>query len=329
MASDSTSSKKSVEVHYYGESVCERVVGCRKKAYYLSKGKAACGIHSKSDGGRKQLPENPNKAKNDAARLDEQYQLATAAVDDSRERGRISLRRLGMMKPIPIVDGYFTVLPNNKAKAKGSVVWAMNELSPMRLGPVLHTQPNVIPAKNIENFHQFNKCFKGEIDEQTGAPLPIWYKRRDTGYADPVPHRHKLGDTKAEHMKKAGIAPGGNANKCEFSVYVSPDGTEHHFQYVPSRVFYCTYYDRLSRQTASMEILHDTLYNKKQSIVIAGYDARWEDDENITAETIEAWYADPSYPFGHEQVLHAILFHWNTPEELPWRKAAAQLGFEI
>jgi hypothetical protein len=328
MASGNTSAQVA-RVHYYGESTCEKVIGCRKKAYYTSSGKPACGIHSKVDAKRKGLPKNPDKAKNELLQLEQAYQLALSSADLNRERGKMSLRRLGMMKPVPMVDGFFTVLPNNKALPKGRVIWAMNELSPMQLGPVKHTQPGINPAMNIENFHQFNKVFQSEINPATGNPHEAWYTRRDKGYADSVPHRHKLGPTKEAHMKAAGIAPGGNANACAYSIYIAPDGTEYHFDYVSSRVFYCTYYDRLARQTESLHKLMKTVYIKKQNIVIAGYDARWEDDEDITAEKIDAWYKDPTKPFGHEMVLHAILFHWYTPEELPWRKAAAELDFEI
>ena len=227
-----------------------------------------------------------------------------------------------MMKPIPVESGYFTVLPNRRANARGEVVWAMNELSPMILGPVLHGQPGLEPAENLENFHQFNKVFESEYDEATGKVYAVWHKRRDSGYADRTPHRHKLGATKAAHMKNAGIKAGGNVNKCLFSIFITPEGEERRFDYVASRIFYCTFYERLACKTSAMNKLVDALYVHHQGILIAGYDARNLDDDEITHETIQQWYHDPSWPFGHEMVLHAILYHWNDPDELPWRKEA-------
>jgi hypothetical protein len=321
--------KKDYSGIYYGETKCERSHKCKNWAYWLSHGQAVCGVHSKGDSKRKELPENPKKEEMEQERLETLTLSAMTTSNPEAIRGKIGLRKLGMMKPIPMVDGYFTVLPNNKAKSRGELVWAMNELSPMRLGPVLHGQPGLQPAQNVENFHQFNKVFATEVDSATGGPSQVWYQRRVAGYKDPIPRRHKLGHTKAEHMKKAGIGAGGNANACVFSIFVSPDGKEHRFEYVPSRVFYCTFYERLARLTASIQKLVQTLYENKQNIIIAGYDSRNMNDEEITEEMIDAWYNDPSAPFGHELVLHAILFHWNTPEKLPWRKAAAQLGFEL
>lgn len=252
----------------------------------------------------------------------------SASKDEKRDRGRLALRRMGMMKPTPTMVGYFTVLPNMKAKSKGEVIWAMNGLSPMMLGPVLHSQPEIEPAENLENFHQFNKVFAAEVDEATGAPKQIWFQRRKKGYADKVPHRHKLGATKAQHLKLTGSPPGQPAAPL-YSIYVAPDGKEIRFDYIGSRVFYCSYYERLARQTEEFRKLVDVVFVHKQNIVIAGYDARNADDCDIDDSAIARWYEDPSSPFGHEMVLHAMLYHFHTPDELPWRKAAEKLGFEL
>ena len=330
MASDRKQLEENLSVLYHGESMCAKSEKCKNRAYYLSGGVGSCGVHSKSDGARKELPENPDKEKNEDLKLKAMSEEARLGFESSvGNRGRISLRRLGMMKPIPVEKGYFTVLPNRKAKSKGEVVWAMNELSPMNLGPVVHGQPGLEPSENLENFHQFNKVFESEYDAATDKLKAVWYTRRISGYSDRVAHRHKLGATKAAHMKNAGIAPGGNANKCLFSVFLTPEGDERRFEYVPSRVFYCTFYERLARKTSALAKLADTLYVHKQAIIIAGYDARNAADEDIDAATIHRWYLDPSWPFGHEMVLHAILFHWNSPELLPWRIEAAKLDFDL
>jgi hypothetical protein len=329
MASFTGKTKRDYTGVYHGEAKCERSHKCNNRAYWASFGQAVCGVHAKGDSQRRELPENPNKQAIEREKLEALTKAAKDTTNPDAIRGKICLRKLAMMRPVPVEKGFFTILPNNKAHSRGELVLAMNELSPMRLGPVEHRQPDLPPAQNIENFHQFNKVFASEVDAETGKPVEIWYRRRLSGYKDPNPHRHKLGASKPEHMRNAGIGVGGNANACVFSVFVAPDGVARHFDYVSSRVFYCTYYERLARQTKSMEKLVRVLYEEKHSVIIAGFDARNANDDEITAETIADWYKDASTPFGHELVLHAILFHWNDPDQLPWRIAAAQLGFEI
>lgn len=315
---------------YYGESTCQKTEKCTNRAYYFCYNMAVCGVHSKGNEYRQQLPENPRKRMIEKENLEAMKEAALAApIGLDRFRGSMALRKLGMMKPTPLVPGYFTVLPNRRAKSKGDVIWAMSALSPMLLGPVVHGQPGLDDADNLENFWQFNKVFASEWDSTNQKPKPIWYERRASGYADIEPHRYKLGKTKAEHMKNAGIEIGASANACKFCIFVAPNGEELHFDYIASRVLYCTFYERLARKTSALNKLVDALYVHKQNIVIAGYDARHAQDEQITAEAIHRWYHDPSAPFGHEMVLCAILFHWYFPEELPWRKAAPQLSFKL
>lgn len=267
---------------------------------------------------------NPNKAKNEEEMMKQMVEAAeTAAKAGENMRGLVGLRKMGMMKPIPMVKGYYTVLPNARAKARGALVWAFQELSPKKLGPVDHKQPGLPPCANLENFHQFNKVFKSETDE-SGKREKSWYTKREKGYLDKEAHRHKLGATKADHLKKAG---GKKTNACLHSVYVKPTGEEMICDYIQSRVFYCTFYDRLVRNTDSLQQLIDHVYVHNRNLIIAGYDARNEDD--VTPDLIQKWYHDPTAPFGHELALVAILLLWHTPEELPWRKEAKLLDFEI
>jgi hypothetical protein len=303
----------------------------------MSHGRPSCGVHSKSDSRRSQLPENPNKEQMMKDNLLHIYNTAIEAgvtnVSNLAFRGKIICRKLGMMKPMPYVPGYFLVLPNVKARSNPTnkqVMWAMSSLSPMVLGPVNHQQPNLPPSENIENFHQFNKVFQSEYNSISKELLPTWYQSRLKGYKDRVPHRHKLGNSKVEHMKKAGISSGGNANACLFSVYVDPYGKERRFSYTESRVFYCTFYERLASQTEAFKKLLGAIYENKQNIVIAGYDARIvNEDDTIDADVVDQWYNDPSMPFGHEMVLFTMLMFWNEPENFPWRKASSSLDFQI
>lgn len=320
----SAGSRRTIESRaFYGEGTCQRTEACEKKAYYWSKGQSVCGAHSRSDGSRSPLAPNPNKDKIEEEKLESLVEAAEAHASTTQEmRGRIGLRRLGMMKPTPMVAGYYTVLPNARAKAKGKLVVALPELSPMNLGPVLHGQPNLPECANLENFHQFNKVFKSEVDE-SGERTQAWFTRRQSGYKDTQAHRHKLGASKTEHNKKAG--KGESGNPCLYSIFVKPDGQEMKCNYIQSRVFYCTFYDRLARETASMQRLVDDVYVHHRSILIAGYDAKNEDE--VTAEQIADWYLDPSHPFGHEHVIAAMIIYWNNPDDLPWRQEAKEMSF--
>lgn len=313
-------------IGYYGEGTCQRTEECEKKAYYWSKGQAVCGAHSRSDGSRSALPKNPNKDKIEEERIMSLIEAAEeSAKAHSNMRGRVGLRRIGMMKPTPMVAGYYTVLPNARAKSKGGLVLAYPELSPKNLGPVVHGQPELPECANLENFHQFNKVFKSEVNEATGERIEAWFERRRKGYKDTEAHRHKLAASKSEHLRKAG--KGAKGNSCLYSVFVKPDGQEMKCDYIQSRVFYCSFYDRLARETQAIQKLVDNIYVHNRSILIAGYDAKNEDD--VTPEQIAEWYFDPSHPFGHELALVAILLHWHDPEELPWRKEAKKLDFEF
>ena len=309
---------------YYGEIKCQNSK-CKNKAYWLSNGNYLCGIHSRYHE-KIALPKNPDAEQRIAVLMDTIYkdalQAGEASIAAGDVAGSIFTRKLRMMKPIPMEDGCFTILPNRKAVSKYDVVLTMPALSPMVLGPVIHNQPGLEPALTLENFHQFNKVFASEVNEK-GDPLPVWKRRQKRGYADPVPHRYKLGSTKEEHLKAAHT--GDDADACLYSIFAGKK-----YSYVQSRVFYCTYYERLARQTVELATLASMLYDKHQSIIIAGYDARdIPVNAGVTDEMVESWYYGESQPFGYEMILHAILYFWYAPEELPWRKAAAEMGIEL
>jgi len=69
MASDKKDVKEDLRVLYHGEALCAKSEKCRNRAYFLSCGLASCGVHSKSDPHRQELPENPNKEKIEQLRL--------------------------------------------------------------------------------------------------------------------------------------------------------------------------------------------------------------------------------------------------------------------
>lgn len=235
-----------VQARYANENPCQKS-GCRNKARWTYGGGIFCGVHMKHPD-RIALPINPNAVEVRQTELTRLLKLAEVVKTAS-----IRLAKKQMMRALPMPEGFYIILPNNKDRGVqfGGLVLGMCDLSPMQLGPVEHGQPNLPPATNIENFHQSNKVFPSEVDAY-GNPLPIWYTRREEGYRNPVPFRHKLGKTKAEHILASGCE---SANKPLYSIFVQRDGTERRCTYLESRVYYCTYYEQLVRQTDSYKQL--------------------------------------------------------------------------
>lgn len=289
---------------YKGSVECCIAV-CTKLAYYEWHGEYYCGAHS-AGYKRTRLHSDPVQKAQQQAEHDRLLECAALALQHgTAQPGQVFIARMRMMKSKPVREGCFTVLPNYRAGSGTQLFWAMPALSPMMLGPVEHGQPGLPPALNLENFHQFNKVFRSEVDEN-GDPLPVFYERRLRGYTDPVPHRHKLGASKAEHMRAAGMEKGGNANVCVYSIFVNPaTQQEERYDYALARVFYCTFYERLARETPEYKLLAQQRRGGA-NLLIAGYDG-FDCDSAITAEDVRAWYADLNYPFGHEKVLVAML----------------------
>jgi hypothetical protein len=59
-----------------------------------------------------------------------------------------------MMKNPEHIEGFLKVFPNYKHQNRQDGFGCM-KLSPKYLGPVDHGQPDLPPALNIENFHQY------------------------------------------------------------------------------------------------------------------------------------------------------------------------------
>jgi hypothetical protein len=318
----------------YGQHPCQARYAsgtpCRNFAYWRdARGSLHCGVHA-SDG----ASQLPKMTKSQTERLAEEKQrknddsvegMAMARRETGAVRGELRMRRLQMMKGPELIQGFINVFPNNRAGNRKDGL-GMPELSPMRLGPVtqaMHRQPGVRDAASIEAFHQGNKAFKTEVDAK-GNPLPIFFERQDAFYQIPD-QRHKLGKTKQEHMKNAGISPGSNANQCVCSFVRDPDGVLRAYSYVHSRQFYCRFYEELAKQTEAFKELHRLLWSEMKSLCI------WEHDgldgfsigENEDAASVfEKMYLDESVPFGHGKVLMALLVL--SENEYPWRKHIAR-----
>jgi len=290
-----------METIYYGEQRCSKEP-CRNKAYYICNGNYLCGVHSKN----KTRVELPHRDKNEALQLKMQrIKDEKLLIENERQQnvlhgrsGNVILSKMYMMKDPEYVKGFLKVFPNYKHQNRIDGYGCMR-LSPMYLGPIKHGQPGLPDALNLENFHQANKVFPWEVDEN-GNPSPIYYENKHKMYLDPKPHRHKF--------------MGKNKNSPVYSIWVDKSGQEHRLNYIESRQFYCNFYERLASAQEDYQRLYQMI-REGYNLQICGYDAYPVDP---TPKAIEKAYLDPSKPFGHELVLYTMLI---LPiETYPWRK---------
>lgn len=260
---------------------------CTNKAYYAFENKIYCGVHCKNSN-RIELPKNPNKEQNKKILIENHMQNVLQEAKLTGTMGKVTCRKMKMMKEVELLPGFMNVFPNFKHENRKDG-YGCKELSPMSLGPVYHMQPKLPECKNIENYHQGNKYFAHET-------IPQFLQKRLEMYLDPVPHRHK-------YDRKDGNIP-------LFSVHVDKDGMARGYSYLESRYFYCYFYERLAKQTKAFAYLIDCL---KQGInlCIVGYDA-YEPTKSPYQH-----YLDTTSPFGHEMVLWCLLTIQDTTQ-YPW-----------
>ncbi len=310
---------------YYGEKNCTALYksgknkgkSCNNFAYYMDNGNILCGVHSRNIKDRKKLPVNPNKDKLRKANLKERAILVEKAAVKNNNKGKsghVICSKMRMMKAVDHYDGYKKVFPNFRHQNRKDG-FGCKSLSPKSMGPIDHGQPNLPPSKNLENFHQGNKVFPCEVDED-GNPLSSFYDMRIAMYNDSEPHRHKvLGDPKAKSSK------GGNKNVPLYSIWRRKNGKEVRKTYLESRQFYCTEYERIALKDEnflSLKIMLKNGYN----LQICGYDAYNVDEvpspeEGHLPSKLEDCYLDVSRPFGHELVLYTLLTVES--KDYPWR----------
>ncbi len=287
---------------YYGEFMCQgnyrNGKPCRNRAYYCIKSTSflRCGLHSKKDN-RIDLPKDPDAKKKALKRIkDHNTEVDRVAKINKKKgiKGKVICSRLLMFKGFESKSGYLNVFPNNKHQNRKDGFGCCS-LSPMRLGPVIHNQPELPDSKNIENFHQGNKCFPDEVDEDKN-PKPSFYKTQKEMYLDPIPHRHKKTATK-------------NKNIPLFSVWKKKNGKEKRCTYIESRKYYCRYYEQLAKKTDDYINLVKKI-DDGYNLNIIGYDAY------PIIKSLKKHYLDDSKPFGHELVLYTLL----TTTNYPWKK---------
>lgn len=302
---------------FRGEETCEQ---CPGKAYYTrEEGGLFCGRHCPKEA-RVPLPRSPALAQKKASeekRRARDIECARKAHSRRGERGEVALARARMMRRPEKLEGFVAVFPNYRAGDRRSgTIFNASELSPMKLGPVKHGQPDLPPARLLENFHQANKVFPSEVSAK-GKILPVWYRRRLELYKDKTPHRHKLGKTKAEHLRNA--AREGETAPL-YSIFVEPDGKEQRLSYLQSRRPYCRFYSALARRTEAFKELKRMLgegYNL-EIFDPDGRPMREAESYDETKRLLAKEYRALSRPFGHGKVLFCLLVL--RPADRPWVK---------
>ncbi len=294
---------------YAGEAVCEETfksknTPCTNKAYFIKDGKHVCGVHNKGGKFVRKMAENPNKELNYtrelAARTIEIE--AVAAINKANgDLGNVTVSKMYMMKNPEYHTGYLNVFPNYKHQNRRDG-FGCARLSPKSLGPVIHNMPGLPDAASIENYHQFSKFWKFELDDD-GNILEKYKLVRIKGYTS-EPMRHK-------YDKKILEKYNNNVNIPEFSMYYDKDGNEHRYSYIESRYFYCHFYELLAKAEPDFAKLVK-MKNAGYNLNICGFDG-YEPNKNDLMEN----YLDGSRPFGHELVLYTLLIE-DDPKKYPW-----------
>lgn len=282
---------------YWGEQTCDNIVKstqkqCTNQAYYIKDNKLLCGVHSKKDN-RTVLPKNPNKDKIEKENYERHLKTIKQVAKQNRKEkklGTLGVTKLQMMKKPKLVDGVINVFANFKHQNRKDG-YGCAKLSPKSLGPIKHNMPNLPEAKNMENYHQFAKFWKFELDEN-GDVLDEYLQKRIDAYNNPEPFRHKY-QKKFLLEKKASLKP-------EFSVYYDMEGKAHKYNYLQCRYFYCKFYEELAKEEEDFKFLKDKI-KKGYNLNIVGYDG-YEPLEDYME-----MYLDTTKPFGHEMVLYTML----------------------
>lgn len=295
---------------YYGEQSCQATIKsnskpCTNNAYFISGEKLLCGVHCKQYSNVLKLPKNPNKNiiyNNELLKRQKQIEICAEKNKINNTLGKVIVSKMYMMKTPNNVDGYLNVFPNYKHQNRKDGFGCMR-LSPKSLGPVIHNMPGLPDATTIENYHQFAKFWKFELDEN-GEILEQYKKNRIKAYTSP-PMRHK-------YDKKTLSKYNNNVNVPEFSVYYDKYGNEHRYNYLQCRYFYCHFYELLVQKEQDFLRLKDMIKNG-YNLNIQGYDGY-----NVTNDLM-VHYTDTSRPFGHELVLYTMLTEEHS-ENYPWNK---------
>lgn len=224
---------------------------------------------------------------------------------------KIGLTKMGMRSKTEdlLKKGLTIIYPNYRHENRKGGLTGFSALSPMRLGPI---KANGIVYKTLESFHQFNKVYANEYNNEKKEIKEDFFKQLKIG-ANQEPGkvwRHKYGKTKVEHIKNLKkILPKGPFTPL-FSYHEGKT-----YSYLESRYFYCTYYESLVKETKEYKRLVK-LVKEGLSVNICGYDA--PDCDKITHSFLLECYKSPKRPFGHELALASLLYQELYNIKPPW-----------
>lgn len=162
-----------------------------------------------------------------------------------------------MMTKPELILGYLRVFPNYRHQHRKDG-FGCKTLSPKCLGPINHKQPGLPICQNLENFHQFNKVYPSELNDD--AIKNHFYMRQRIAYNDFIPHRHKQVST-VNSQKELPV----------FSLFYSEEGKEFRYTYIQSRYLYCHYYEKLATKQKDFAKLQEMIASGN-NIHIIGYD---------------------------------------------------------
>ena len=293
---------------YWGEHQCSNIVKstnkqCTNLSYYIQNDKLCCGVHSKKDL-RTILNKNPNKSKIEKENYEKHLETIKQTAKQNRKDkklGSIYVSKLKMMKKPEIMEGVLNIFPNFKHQNRKDG-YGCAKLSPKSLGPIKHNMINLPEAKNLENYHQFAKFWKFELDVN-GKVLDEYLQKRIEGYNNTEPFRHK-------YTKKIVLEKNDGEITPEFSVFYDKDGKQHNYTYLECRYFYCKFYEELAKLEADFIFLKEKL-KKGYNLNIVGYDGYKPKEDYMEM------YLDTNKSFGHEMVLY-ILLKEEDRTKYPW-----------
>ncbi len=229
-----------------------------------------------------------------------------------KERGIVRIAKKPYRGAHPVTKGYLNVDASSGSMLKLGGQECRFAFSPMHLGPVvekdLFDKTDDIEfhtAVVFENYWQYGKLFPGlkHIDNK-GNICDEWFEFRRIGYAKEKGDRHPKG-TKTEKVKYR------DRNGRNFYVYMTATSSFYlgkQMGYIESRKkIYAPVYAKLVQETDAYKALKAKV-DAGENVQILEIDAP-DDNESyvVTEELMIKRINDPNVPFGHGNVLAALL----------------------
>jgi hypothetical protein len=286
-------------MYKHGEIKCEAVLKsgnkaghkCENGAYFSTASGYLCGVHSKKLE-RQELPKFSKVQKlefknNIFDNILESASIMADANYKNKKIGSVSLYRLGSrFSKVTPINGVLDVYPNFMSTYQGIGI-VCPELSPMKVGPIIHSQKGLPNAQNLENFYQYSKFYNNLESKTQFKELQV------AGFTDSIPHRRKY--------KKTDIP--------DCFIWIDSNGIEQHLTYLQSRQFYANYYQRGIQECWDFIFLKHLICNG-YNLRICGPDAYPLKEDSMSS------YCDITVPRGHEFCLYEMLT--NKDGNYPW-----------